>query len=250
MYITKIINSISFIFISITIINISNSATINLHFSNNLQNKCDDQKDNTKYKYTINYKKNDENRIQVKFDDFDKTNTKITDNIKEKFDGDFMLTGIKSYPISTNGDYTLGSEKIFNIKKEFGIPVNASNLLLILNGVSISSDIENISIINNSKIFKPILLISYNELYLHNNLTIKCSKIPFVKLYPHNVEEYYEIFEDYIDTCKIKSIEALNRYTVFHFNVPIKLDGRLYDIGEKVVIKGKKTIPYDDVIWN
>ena len=248
MCITKIINSINLIFTSIAIINISNSATINLHF-NTLKNKYDNQNNNTKYKYTLNYKKSDGNKVQVKFDDFDKTNTKVFNEIKERFDNNFIITSVKSYPVSVDGNYTLDG-KTYNIKEEFGLPISASNLLLVLNGVSISSNIENISIINNNKIFKPIVLIYYDKFNLGNDLTIKCSRVPYVSLMRSNNKEYYEISEYYFRTCKIKSIESLNRYTVFQFNAPIEIDEKLYTSDEKLVIKGNRIILYNDMIWD
>lgn len=249
MCITKIINSISFIFTSIAIINISNSATINLNFNDTVQSKCDNQNNTTKYRHTINYKKSNGNQVNIKFYDFDETNTKVVNEIKEKFDDDFIITSVKSYPVSVDGNYTLNG-KTYNINKEFGLPISASNLLLILDGVSISSNIENISIVNNSRMVKPIVLIYYDKFYLGNDLTIKCSRIPYINLSRINDEEYCEISEYYFRTCKIKSIESLSRYTVFQFNAPIEINNIFYSSQEKVVIKGKRVIPYDNMIWD
>ena len=121
---------------------------------------------------------------------------------------------------------------------------------MVLNGVSIGSNVENISIINSNTIFKPIVLIYYNKINLWNNFTIKFSRIPYVNLCPNNSKEYYEISEDYLLNCKIKSIKSLSRYTIFHFNAPIEIDEKLYTSDKKLVIRGNKIIPYNDMIWN
>ena len=252
MYITQIIRNISLIFISCFTINSSNSATININLVNSARNK-DYNQENTikKYNHIITYRNSNGKQTKFKFNDFDETNTEVINNIKEKFGCDFILKGLKSYPISPDGNYTLDGKKIHNVKKEFGLPMSASNLLLVLYGVSINnSNIENISIINGNKILKPIVLIYYNEINLNDNLTIKCSRIPSVKLYPTNIEKYYEIPSNCFRICKIKALESLRRYTVFQFNAPVEIDENLYTSTEKIVVKGKKVIPYDDVFWD
>ena len=224
--------------LSIILTNFANSTNIILNLA------CDtgEQSDNkiNVYTHKITCKEANNKQQYFVFNDFNSKDAKIINKIATRSNGNFILTGLKSYPISTEGNCTIDREK-YNIQTEFGLPNSASSLFIIIRGLFVSANVRNI-FINGNKILKPILFIDYDGSDLRD-VTIKCSSIPFIRL-------EFNTNKEVVNHCEINNIESIRRYTVFQSNINTKINEIMYSKNKKLVVQGNKITPYNKMFWD
>lgn len=238
----RYINLITVIYtLGIILNNFANSANITLNLACDMLEKPSNKDNKTNiYKHKIICKDGNNKQKYFFFNDFDSKDTKIINELATRYNGNFILTGLDSYPISTEGNFTINGEK-YNLQKEFGLPNSASNLFIIIRGLFISANVRNI-FINGNKILKPILFIDYDGFDLRD-ITIKCSNIPFIKL-------EFNTNNEGVNYCEVNNIESIRRYTVFQSNIETKIGEVIYIKNKKLVIQGKKITPYNKMFWD
>ncbi len=221
---------------------ISNKQENNNKILNNVQQNISLENAINKYKHSITYSNCNGVSKNLFFKDFN-ANKSISKSLNVNNKGqdffykilkitnnNFAITTIKSYPISTNGNCILDNGVTYNLYDNFGLPNNASSVLILLDNVFISANVKQISIINKNHL-KPVVFINYNSEYLNN---INCFRIPYLKLNNTKNES---------NTCSLNRINA-NRYTILNSNKKfIMINGKYYS-KQPLVIKGTNVEHY------